>query len=55
LRFIVSSGVECVISANVATINGGAANKITLKKYQRIDQIVTENRLPHIQLVETVR
>jgi acetyl-CoA carboxylase carboxyltransferase component len=49
------SGVECMISANVPTINGGAANQITLKKYQRIDQIVTENRLPHIQLVETVR
>jgi len=47
------SGVECMISANIPTINGGAANQITLKKYERIDQIVTENRLPHIQLVET--
>eukprot|EP00029_Vermamoeba_vermiformis_P012429 TRINITY_DN7246_c0_g1_i1.p1 TRINITY_DN7246_c0_g1~~TRINITY_DN7246_c0_g1_i1.p1 ORF type:complete len:537 (+),score=178.41 TRINITY_DN7246_c0_g1_i1:38-1648(+) len=47
------SGVECLISANVPTINGGSVNRTTLKKFGRIDQIITENRLPAISLVET--
>lgn len=47
------SGVECLVGANVPTIKGGATNATTVKKYHRIDQIATENRLPSISMVET--
>jgi len=51
--YYINSGVECLISANVPTINGGSVNRTTLKKFGRIDQIITENRLPAISLVES--
>lgn len=53
LILIQHSGVECLISANVPTIKGGATNETTVLKYHRLDQIAMENRLPSISLVET--
>lgn len=47
------SGVECYIGSNIYTIKGGAINEVTLKKGERIAQIVEENRLPCINLVES--
>jgi len=46
-------GVECMISANVPTIRGGAINEYTGRKWGRMDLIATENRLPLILLVES--
>lgn len=48
------SGVECYIGSNIYTIKGGAINEVTLKKGERVAQIVEENRLPCINLVESV-
>jgi len=47
------NGIECLVSANVPTIKGGAINQYTLLKMQRLAQISLENRLPHIYLVES--
>jgi 3-methylcrotonyl-CoA carboxylase beta subunit len=47
------SGVECVITANDATVKGGAFYPMTVKKSLRAQQIALENRLPCISLVES--
>ena len=43
----------CVINSNVGTKKGGAVDYPTLKKTQRINQIILENKLPTINLVES--
>ncbi|KAG0324231.1 hypothetical protein BGZ99_002063 [Dissophora globulifera] len=46
-------GVECMISANVPTLQGGAANTTTVARGERIGRIAWENRLPQISLVQS--
>ncbi len=46
-------GVECLITANDATVKGGAFYPMTVKKSLRAQQIALENRLPCISLVES--
>ncbi|KAK3844693.1 MAG: ClpP/crotonase-like domain-containing protein, partial [Linnemannia gamsii] len=46
-------GVECMVSANVPTLQGGASNATTLARGERLGRIAWENRLPHIQLVQS--
>jgi acetyl-CoA carboxylase carboxyltransferase component len=50
-----SSGVECMITANIPTLQGGAWNAMTMARGQRISEIAWINRLPHIQLVQSVK
>ena len=47
------SGRECVITANEATIKGGAISEIGLRKSKRLAEIAAQNRLPTISLVES--
>jgi 3-methylcrotonyl-CoA carboxylase beta subunit len=47
------NGVECMITANDATVKGGAFYPMTVKKSLRAQQIALENRLPSIALVES--
>ncbi len=47
------SGVECMISANDATVKGGASYPISVKKALRAQEIAATNRLPTIYLVES--
>jgi acyl-CoA carboxylase subunit beta len=47
------SGRECVITANEATIKGGAISEIGLRKSKRLADIAAQNRLPCISLVES--
>ncbi|KAG0028515.1 hypothetical protein BGZ82_008401 [Podila clonocystis] len=46
-------GVECMITANIATLAGGAWNASTMARGSRIGEIAWQNRLPHIQLVQS--
>ena len=46
-------GVECLITANEATMKGGAINEWGLKKSRRLAQIADENGLPTIALTES--
>ncbi len=46
-------GVECLITANEATMKGGAVNEWGLKKSRRLAQIADENGLPTIALTES--
>ena len=48
-----SSGRECVIVANDATVKGGTYYPITVKKHLRAQEIARENRLPCIYLVDS--
>jgi acetyl-CoA carboxylase carboxyltransferase component len=48
------SGTECLISAHVPTLKGGASNEIGVHKGLRLQTIARENRLPHISLIQTV-
>lgn len=43
-----------MVSANVPTLQGGASNAATLARGERLGRIAWENRLPHIQLVQSV-
>lgn len=43
-----------MITASVATLSGGASNEVSVMKGERIGQIIMENRLPSIQLLQTV-
>jgi len=43
-----------MVSANVPTLQGGASNATTLARGERLGRIAWENRLPHIQLVQSV-
>jgi acetyl-CoA carboxylase carboxyltransferase component len=47
------SGRECVITANEATLKGGAISEIGLRKSMRLAEIALQNRLPCISLVES--
>jgi acetyl-CoA carboxylase carboxyltransferase component len=47
------SGNLCMVIANIATIKGGAIDKVTLEKAIRLNEISLENRLPAIYLVES--
>ncbi|KAG0094728.1 hypothetical protein BGZ93_006865 [Podila epicladia] len=46
-------GVECMITANIPTLAGGAWNASTMARGSRIGEIAWQNRLPHIQLVQS--
>ncbi|KAF9585352.1 hypothetical protein BGW38_002781 [Lunasporangiospora selenospora] len=46
-------GIECMITANIPTLQGGAWNAMTMVKGARISEIAWYNRLPHIQLVQS--
>ena len=48
-----SSGRECVIVANDATVKGGTYYPMTVKKHLRAQEIARENRLPCIYLVDS--
>ncbi|MEO6775944.1 MAG: carboxyl transferase domain-containing protein [Kofleriaceae bacterium] len=47
------SGVECVITANDSTVNGGAISEMTAWKSGRCNDIAEQNRLPTISLIES--
>ncbi len=49
----VVSGVECVITANEATMKGGAINEYALRKSRRLAQIADDNGMPTIALTES--
>lgn len=46
-------GVECLITANDSTQQGGAINEWAVKKTNRLAEIAMENRLPSISLIES--
>ncbi|KAL6055091.1 methylcrotonoyl-CoA carboxylase [Balamuthia mandrillaris] len=46
-------GVECLVSASVATMKGGAMNKVSAQKSLRLHEIAMQNRLPSISLIES--
>ena len=46
-------GRECLISANEATVKGGATGEVGLWKNARLADIAMQNRLPAILLVES--
>jgi len=43
----------CMVVANIPTIKGGAIDKVTLNKAQRLNEIARENQLPTVYLVES--
>ena len=47
------SGRECLITANEATLKGGAISEVGLWKSERLAEIAIQNRLPSISLVES--
>ncbi|MHC4393204.1 MAG: acyl-CoA carboxylase subunit beta [Planctomycetota bacterium] len=47
------SGVECLITATEATIQGGAMNEISVQKSARLAEIATENGLPSVSCIES--
>ncbi|MFO0750007.1 MAG: carboxyl transferase domain-containing protein [Myxococcota bacterium] len=47
------NGVECMITANEATLKGGAINEWGLKKSLRLAEIADKNGLPGISLTES--
>jgi hydroxymethylpyrimidine/phosphomethylpyrimidine kinase len=49
------SGVLCVVSANVATMAGGAMNETSVLKGGRLHQIAIQNKLPTVTFVQSVR
>jgi acyl-CoA carboxylase subunit beta len=49
----VVSGVECIVTAHDPTVKGGVSNPYTWRKVLRSLEISRENRLPHINLVES--
>ena len=48
------SGVMTLLSANIATLDGGSSNEATVLKGERLGQIGLECRLPSIILVQSV-
>ncbi len=49
----VVSGVECLITANDATIKGGAVTEMGLTKSARLAEVAQQNELPSISLTES--
>lgn len=47
------SGVLCVVSANVATMAGGAMNETSALKGGRLHQIAIQNKLPTVTFVQS--
>ncbi len=47
------SGVECLISANEATVKGGSVSELAVVKTRRLGEIARTNRLPTINLTES--
>jgi acetyl-CoA carboxylase carboxyltransferase component len=47
------NGVECMITANEATVQGGAINEWGVRKMARLAEVALQNRLPTINLVES--
>lgn len=47
------SGVECLITANEATVKGGAMSELSVAKSRRLADIALANRLPSIALTES--
>src|SRR3981081_3498313 len=47
------SGVRCMVSANDSGIDAGALQPYGLDKTLRVQELALENKLPHVQLVES--
>ena len=47
------AGVECLLTANDPTVQGGAINAWAVRKTRRVAEIALENRLPVISMVES--
>lgn len=45
----------CIVSANVATMAGGAMNETSALKGGRLHQIAIQNKLPTVTFVQSVR
>ena len=48
-------GVECLITANDPTVQGGAINAAAVKKTSRASEIALQNRLPTLSLIESAK
>ena len=46
-------GIECMVTASEATVQGGAVNDIGVQKTRRLAEIALENRLPSVSLIES--
>ncbi len=46
-------GVDCVLTANDATVQGGSINAWAVRKTRRVSEIALQNRLPMISMVES--
>jgi acyl-CoA carboxylase subunit beta len=47
------SGVECLVTANEATVKGGSMSELSVVKSRRLSEIAEANRLPCINLTES--
>lgn len=47
------NGLWCVVIANDATVKGGTAYPITVKKQLRAQEVAIQNRLPCVYLVDS--
>lgn len=47
------SGLWCVVIANDATVKGGTAYPITVKKQLRAQEVAIQNHLPCVYLVDS--
>ena len=47
------SGVECLVTANEATLKGGSLSELSVAKARRLSEIADANRLPLIHLTES--
>ncbi|KAI7887882.1 carboxyl transferase [Mucor mucedo] len=47
------SGVLCIVSANVATMAGGAMNETSALKGSRLGQIAMQNKLPSVSFIQS--
>lgn len=47
------NGLWCVFIANDATVKGGTAYPITVKKQLRAQEVAIQNRLPCVYLVDS--
>jgi geranyl-CoA carboxylase beta subunit len=47
------SGIRCVVSASDSAIKGGTSTPMAVKKNQRVQQIVMQQKLPIVRLVES--
>lgn len=52
--YSIDSGVECMLTANIPTLSGGAINECTVLKGTRVHEICLQNRLPCINLTQSV-